>query len=265
MIQPTDVKSETVRQWSAEPAGAHLAGGHERGTPEFFAAVERSRYELYPWLLLEFLQDRERWAERDVLEIGVGLGTDHLQLSRAGGRMTGIDLTPVSIEQTHVRLCLAGTASRLAVADAEALPFADKSYDAVYSFGVLHHTPRIDLAIAEIHRVLRPGGRALIALYNRDSYFHLWRLTRYFLRGDWRKKTLADMRSEFEFGSGRPLVMVLSRRKVQTLFREFASVEIEGRHLPLHRLPFAVPSFAKGIVRGAERRWGGYWMVDAVR
>src|SRR6185312_8029573 len=56
------------------------------------------------------------------------------------------------------------------VADAERLDFPDNSFDIVYSHGVLHHTPDTAGAIREVHRVLRPGGRALVMLYHRNSY-----------------------------------------------------------------------------------------------
>ena len=55
------------------------------------------------------------------------------------------------------------------VSDAEALPFADSSFDLVYSHGVLHHTPNLPAAVAEVHRVLRPGGRAIVMMYHRAS------------------------------------------------------------------------------------------------
>src|SRR5207245_4997879 len=54
--------------------------------------------------------------------------------------------------------------------DAENLDFNDNSFDLVYSHGVLHHTPDTARAVREIHRVLRPGGRAVVMLYHRNSY-----------------------------------------------------------------------------------------------
>jgi SAM-dependent methyltransferase len=83
------------------------------------------------------------------------------------------------------RLAHEGTASRLARADAEALPFRDGCLDGVYAFGVLHHTPRIETAIAEIWRGLKPGGVAVVGLYHRWSLFYWWWLLfRGLLRGE---------------------------------------------------------------------------------
>jgi ubiquinone/menaquinone biosynthesis C-methylase UbiE len=58
-------------------------------------------------------------------------------------------------------------------ADAEDLPFDDGSFDLVYSWGVLHHTPQMDRALAEAQRVLAPGGGLRIMLYNRRSWVAL--------------------------------------------------------------------------------------------
>ena len=107
---------------------------------------------------------------RDVLEIGVGMGADHLEWARARPRsLVGCDLTPHAIELTRARLALHELRSRLLVTNAERLPFRDASFDLVYSWGVIHHSPDTAAAVREIHRVLRPGGRARVMIYKRRS------------------------------------------------------------------------------------------------
>lgn len=263
MDDATQLKEESVRQWTSEPAGAHLADSFGRGTAEFFAEVERTRYALYPWLR-EYLSD-PAWAGREVLEIGVGLGTDHMQLRRAGARLIGVDLTPTSLEQTRRRFELVGEETDLRGADCEDLPFAGASFDGVYSFGVLHHTPDMQRAIDEVHRVVRPGGRVVVGLYNRFSYFHAWRLVRHAARGDWRRKSLAEMRAEFEFGEGTPVVRLTSRWELRRAFSAFDRVTIAGRHLPTNRLPAGLRPRTDELLRPVEDRFGWYWIVVARR
>jgi SAM-dependent methyltransferase len=263
-VDPELIKQETIRHWTAEPAGASLAAGYEPGTRRFFQEVERTRYRLYPWLLDDYLQS-ERWSGKHVLEVGVGLGTDHLQLARAGARLTGVDLTPASIDYTRRLLDFHGYRSELVVADAERLPFDDSTFDCVYSFGVLHHTPDMGRAVRELHRVLRPEGYALIALYNRHSYFYVWRFAQFLLRLGWRNSTVKEMRSKIEHGDGNPLVIVSSRRELERTFQPFSRISIEARHLPRHRIPVRLQGSHQPFLSAIERRLGWYWMVQGSR
>lgn len=64
---------------------------------------------------------------------------------------------------------LFGAKARLFVADAENLPFKDNTFDFIYSWGVLHHTPNYQKAIREIHRVLKPDGKFCVMIYNKRS------------------------------------------------------------------------------------------------
>ena len=58
--------------------------------------------------------------------------------------------------------------------DATTLPFADATFDCVYSFGVIHHIPEAEQVIADVRRVLEPGGTLMLALYYKWSAFHLF-------------------------------------------------------------------------------------------
>lgn len=93
-----------------------------------FKAQATERYRLEPYIIpfADFAGSRGR----DVLEIGLGLGADHECFARAGAHLHGIDLTPHAVEITRRRLGQ-GLASDLRVGDAEALPYADKSFDLV--------------------------------------------------------------------------------------------------------------------------------------
>ncbi|HTG16518.1 MAG TPA: class I SAM-dependent methyltransferase [Blastocatellia bacterium] len=87
-----------------------------------------------------------------------------------GALYTGVDLTEASVELVRTRFALEGLTAELRTADAENLPFADAGFDLVYSHGVLHHTPDTQRAINEVHRVLRPGGTAMVMLYHKNSF-----------------------------------------------------------------------------------------------
>lgn len=129
-----------------------------------YLAQSDKRYRLEP-LILPFA-DFEMWKNKRVLEIGVGLGADHQCFGEAGADLYGIDLTERAVEHTHRRLKLFGLSSTLSVGDAECLAFPDQSFDLVYSWGVLHHSPDTPKAIAEVFRVLKPGGCAKVMIYH---------------------------------------------------------------------------------------------------
>jgi ubiquinone/menaquinone biosynthesis C-methylase UbiE len=137
------------------------------GTPEFFRQLEEERIAREG-----FVADYARfsaWRGKQVLEVGVGAGSDFVRFARAGAVLTGIDLTQHGVELTRTRLTLEGLSAEVHQADAESLPFADGSFDFVYSWGVVHHTPDPARAIREIVRVARPGGRVCVMIYHRHS------------------------------------------------------------------------------------------------
>src|SRR5215831_7393756 len=160
-------KERAREQWRHDPAGAAYGRGYEFGTREFFNAVEHHRYTEYaPWM--PEVMGFDQFAGQRLLEVGCGMGTDLLQFARGGAHVTGVDLTPRSIEISRKHFEVYGERGDFGITDGESLPFADESFDVVYSNGVLHHTPDTERAVREIHRVLRSGGLARVMLYHRN-------------------------------------------------------------------------------------------------
>lgn len=95
------------------------------------------------------------------LEIGCGRGVGaELILDRFGAeRVDAFDLDPSMVALARRRLEPQGSRTRLWVGDATSIPVADSSYDAVFDFGIVHHIPGWRQALAEVQRVLKPGGR----------------------------------------------------------------------------------------------------------
>jgi len=96
-----------------------------------------------------------------VLEVGCGRGVGIAMLLDEfhAAHVHGIDLDPLQIERARKRLRDRHDGRiDLRVAKVEELPFADASFDAVFDFGILHHVPAWQVGVAEIRRVLKPGG-----------------------------------------------------------------------------------------------------------
>ncbi len=164
-------KQEMEAFWDAEACGERY--GDEQ---------ERLRYQLEPEIL-SFAGFPEAAGLR-VLEIGVGLGADFLRWVRAGADATGVDLTDRAVSLARQRVGAEVLEADLRVADAERLPFEEDSFDLVYSWGVLHHTPDTARAFGEAQRVLKPGGRLKAMVYHRHSWVALAAWVRFcLLRG----------------------------------------------------------------------------------
>ncbi|HVG43594.1 MAG TPA: class I SAM-dependent methyltransferase, partial [Longimicrobium sp.] len=154
----TEAERET-KQAGAEFWDANPCGGAWKSYREFldwYRATEPYIYEIL---------DRYDWRGVEAVEVGCGQGTLVNHLAPKGALVTGIDMSLGSIARAMAGARELGHADRVRLlrADAERLPFADASFDAALSGGVLHHTPDIRAGIAEIHRVLRPGGTLVLA------------------------------------------------------------------------------------------------------
>ena len=158
---------ERVRNfWNTKPCGSDLSD-RDRLSREYFLDIERQRYELQPHIL-EIISGID-WRGKRVLEIGSGVGTDARKIIDKGGVYTGINVDRGSTEATSQALRVFSLPGIALQGDATSLDFPDSAFDVVYSFGVLHHIPAAEKAVAEIRRVLKPGGELLVMLYNRTS------------------------------------------------------------------------------------------------
>jgi ubiquinone/menaquinone biosynthesis C-methylase UbiE len=218
------LKQEVQDYWNEHPCGTQFTG-MEWGSEEFFASVEEERYRRQP-----FMRDAvgfDRYPGKQLLEIGCGLGTDLLQFARGGAHVTGLDLSLESVRLARRRFEQQGFPPRFLNGDAENLPFPDASFDVVYSFGVLHHTPNMDRAFAEVRRILRPGGEAVVMLYHStSSHFFLGYpidSARRIRRGE--KPLGREEYFRVYDGEDNPLGKAFNRRQVRRFFAGFDVVD----------------------------------------
>jgi len=268
-VTSPELKTRVAEFWNAEPCGTrYLEDGRE------FAAHAESRYALEPHIPA-FAKFAESAGLR-VLEIGVGMGADYEQWLKAGAIATGVDLSAASLAQARRRCHLAGLESDLHLADAESLPFADRTFDVVYSYGVLHHSPDTEKCLREAWRVLKPGGEARIMLYHHRSItgFLLW--LRY---GVWRAQsirecvydrlespgtktfTIAEVRSLFSNPFADPQPNHLRFEQVFSpgdLLLHKPSPRFQS---PLYRLVWRL--FPRNLVRRFGKHWGLFLLITA--
>src|SRR6266542_4315200 len=265
-----EAKRRTREQWSHDPCGVLYGSSKQFGTREFFDEVERHRYVDYaPWMpkLLGF----NEFQGASLLEVGCGMGTDLLQFARGGANVTGVDLTPRSIEISRQHLSVYDERGDFAISDCETLPFADDSFDVVYSNGVLHHTPNTAGAVREVHRVLRPGGQARVMLYHRGSaaYWGEIILRHGVLHGELLRghspEDIMGRYVEFNESGASPLVKVYSRGQARKLFSMFSEVKIQVEQLTRSELYFLGRLVPERMLRHLRRIVGGNVIVSALK
>jgi ubiquinone/menaquinone biosynthesis C-methylase UbiE len=228
LVTEDAAKTEAVRLWSADPCGPAVTA--PSGTREAIEQLLRGRRDYAPWMA-EMLAYAST-AGLDVLDVGCGQGIDLVEYARVGARVSGIDLTPRHVELARSHLAALGLTATVVQGDAERLPFAEASFDVVSSNGVLHHTPDMPAALREIRRVLRPGGKARIVVYNRHS-FQYWImqvavrgiLQRGLLEDGSMKGVLARYVETTSIGA-RPLVRVYSPRQLWRMLHEAGFVGV---------------------------------------
>ena len=244
------------------------------GSLEWFNELGYKRYHTY-YGYIPLVAEFGNHSGEDVLEIGVGVGTDIVQYAKGGAIVSGIDLTESAVETTRENLKIRnlGYAS-LQIGDAESLDFDDESFDLVYCFGVLHHTPRPDHAIAEIHRVLKDGGKAIIMLYARGWKHYFKRILIHgILLGKWFKygyNKLVSLQTEVHGAS--PLTYVYTKKEIERLFLLFGEVNITRYRLgeyfdyaPYHtkKVPLVVKNVMDLLAMG--RLVGENYIIKAVK
>ncbi|KKK53900.1 hypothetical protein LCGC14_3090150, partial [marine sediment metagenome] len=195
------------------------------------------------------------------------------------------DLSPNSLKLAKRGFELSNLDGEFTNADAEHLPYASNSFDLVYSHGVLHHTPSLEVALTEVYRVLKPGGKAIIMLYAKESLTYLGiqiygRLRLLYLKyklgqSDFnillglptnnKKLTLDTIISNSTDGVGNPLANIYSKTELIEVFHEFSKVEFEKHYLPSAKLSTLRNIIPRRLKYWLGRKIGGFWYIKVLK
>ena len=207
---------------------------------------DRYYMDLYPYLGRYLRLDDLRG--RSVLEIGIGYGTVSQKLAGVAGRYQGLDIANGPVEMVNTRIAMNGLAGRAVRGSILDAPFPDASFDAVVTIGCLHHTGNIQRAIDEVHRVLRPGGAALVMIYNALSYRRWWQFPRatagQYLQDYWGLGAVRDAseaeRAAYDTGSegAAPETEFTSMRRLRQICRGFSECHVAKENAEQER-PFS--------------------------
>src|SRR5262249_49562096 len=276
---------ETIKEWwAARPMTYGTVHGETNyqtesgstetiqfGSKKFYERVDTTFYSWHHPLHTESgffskIFPYDVYKGKRVLEIGCGMGTMAMNWAQHGARITAVDLNPVAVAQTASRFQLFKLDANFLQEDANFLSFKDETFDYIYSWGVLHHSPNLGQSIREVFRVLRSKGEFGIMLYNRKSFLY-WHNILYlegFLHGEFRFLNSLQLSSRYTDGAkheGNPYTWPVTRQEMQRLFAPYCetlTIKVFGTDLDgvldviLPKVHQYLPRFMK---KALARRW----------
>ena len=227
------------------------------GSREYFDEVERRKYFVEPHIPV--FAEFERWKGKRVLEIGCGIGTDTINFTRAGAFVTAVDLSEESLKVARQRAAVYGVGERIRFYAANAENLASvvpaEAYDLIYSFGVIHHTPRPDRVIEQLRSYTKPGTTLKIMVYYRRSWKVLWILLKYGKARFWQAAELTARYSEAQTGC--PVTYTYNYKEAKRLLKPYRVVRMQPEHIFSYRIADYVRYEYKKV-------WYFRWMSPAL-
>ncbi len=271
---PTPKSVDDVRRyWDARPCNIRHSL-KPVGSKEYFDEVEARKYLVEPHIprFAEF----DRWAGKRVLEVGCGIGTDSINFARAGAHLTAVDLSSESLQIARQRAEVMGVADRIEFVQANAEELTSTvggTYDLVYSFGVVHHTPHPERALEQIRALVAPSGTLKLMVYHRHSWKVFWIIVTKGYGRFWKTGELVATYSEAQTGC--PVTFSYTRREGREFVERggFRVTDVSVDHVFPYRIRDYVeyryvkqPYFRwvpERMFRAFERRLGWHLLVTA--
>jgi SAM-dependent methyltransferase len=226
-----DVPIAAVEEfWDAHPCNIRHSP-KPIGTREYFDDVERRKYFVEPHI--PAFADFDRWRGKRVLEIGCGIGTTTTSFARAGASVTSVDLSAESAALTRRRADVYGISDRVQVlvGNAEELStfLPVESYDLVWSFGVIHHSPHPERIVREVRRYMHGESELRLMVYSRVSYKLFWIMRQENVWDMNRIDQLIAKNSEAQTGC--PVTYTYTPDSITALLKDYRVLDIAKAHI----------------------------------
>lgn len=199
----------------------------------------------YPYLL-RYVHP-ESLKEKKVLEVGLGYGTLGQKIAQSAANYIGLDIAKGPVQMMNHRLKMLGLGETANQGSMLECPFESETFDQVVSIGCFHHTGNLQKCIDETHRVLKPGGKALLMVYNQygASRFIKWpiHLSKFWLyeKGIMKHppKISEKMKGYYDSntsGKAAPETIFPSKAQLKTICHKFKKIALHTENS--HSLPF---------------------------
>jgi ubiquinone/menaquinone biosynthesis C-methylase UbiE len=233
------------------------------GSRTYFDEVEARKYFVESHIpgFAEF----ERWRGKKVLEIGCGIGTDTVNFARHGAQVTSVDLSEKSMEIARQRVGVYGLQEQVRFYRGNAEELSSfvpvETYDLIYSFGVIHHTPHPERVLEQLKQYARPGTTVKIMVYHRRSWKVLWILLGEGKGQFWRLPELVAKNSEAQTGC--PITYTYTREEGRELVERHG---FRARSLAVeHIFPYRIKDYVQyRYVKEFYFRWMPPWLFHAL-
>jgi 2-polyprenyl-3-methyl-5-hydroxy-6-metoxy-1,4-benzoquinol methylase len=245
------------------------------GSREYFDQVEARKY--FVEYHIPGFAEFARWRGKKVLEIGCGIGTDTINFARAGADVATVDLSEKSMELARRRAAVFGLQDRIRFCPGNAEELSSflpaESYDLIYSFGVIHHTPHPDAVLAQLRKYTRPGTTLKVMVYHRRSYKVAGILLTEAKGRFWKLEDFVARNSEAQTGC--PVTYTYTRRQGREWLERhgFRVTEVRAEHI----FPYHIPDYVQyryvkewyfrwmpqPLFRALERRFGWHLCLTA--
>jgi ubiquinone/menaquinone biosynthesis C-methylase UbiE len=245
--------------WDDQPCNIKHSS-KQIGSIEYFNEVENKRYFVEPHIL--HFANFPFWREKKVLEIGMGIGTDAINFARSGAIFTGVELSQETLKIAKTRFQVFKEKGNLLQGNAEQLEslLGPQTFDLIYSFGVLHHTPNIEAALKQIRTICHSQTRIKIMVYAKNS---------------WKQKMIDNGLDQYEAQSGCPIANSYEEADILKLFNSanLDVISISQDHIfPYQINPYKDGKFIKEIYFDAmptsifdilKANFGWHLLIDA--
>ena len=217
---------EVKKYWDDRPCNVRHSS-KEVGTKEYFDEVARKKFTAEPHI--KFFSQFPKWYGKKVLEIGCGLGTVGLNFAAFGADYTGVELSKESIKLTQKRFDIYDQSGNFYCGNAEELSsfLPVETYDLIYSFGVIHHSPHPEKIVSEIKNYMNENSILKIMLYAKDS---------------WKNYMIESDLDQPEAQYGCPIANTYTKQDVIELLDGYEVLSIDQDHI----FPYKVEPYKRG-------------------
>ena len=249
---------EDVKEyWNNRPCNVRHSS-KEIGTLEYFNEVSNKKFFVEPHIL-DFTNFTS-WEGKKVLEVGCGLATAGIEFANAGADYTGTDLSVESLDLAKKRFEVYNMKGNFYLGNAEELSsfVPIETYDLIYSFGVIHHSPHPEKILSEIKKYMNENSTLKIMLYAKDS---------------WKNYMIESGLDQPEAQYGCPIANTYTKQDVVDLLGEYEVLSIEQDHI----FPYQIEPYKRGeylkqpwfesmspeIFRTLEKNLGWHLLITA--